>query len=73
LIIAIASDQLFPVEEQRLLSDHIPGAAFESVPSEHGHDGFLIETECIQDLVQHFLETNPIYIPNDCSVLNPCI
>lgn len=73
LIIAIASDQLFPVEEQRLLSEHIPGAAFESVPSEHGHDGFLIETERIQDLVQHFLETNPIYTPNDCSVLNPCI
>ncbi|MVN21995.1 homoserine O-acetyltransferase family protein [Mucilaginibacter arboris] len=55
LIIAIASDILFPPEEQRFLSRHIPDASFAEVESLFGHDGFLIETEALSKIIKSFL------------------
>ncbi len=74
VVIAIDSDQLFPVKEQLLLSNLIPRASFYQVESEHGHDGFLIETTRINQIVQTFFETNnPIKKPNENSVIHEII
>ena len=59
LIIGIQSDVLFPVEEQAFLARHIPRARLELIDSIYGHDGFLIESETIGQLVQPFLESRP--------------
>ena len=56
LIIAIASDILFPPDEQRFLYRNIPGAAFAEVESLFGHDGFLIETEALSKIIHSFLK-----------------
>lgn len=55
LIIGIQSDLLFPIEEQIELAAHIPNAHLEIIDSPYGHDGFLIESEQISLLVNHFL------------------
>lgn len=60
LIIAIASDILFPPEEQRLLNRHIEDSIFAEIPSLFGHDGFLIETDTISKIIQSFLKQGVI-------------
>ncbi len=55
LIIAIASDILFPPDEQRFLSRHIEGSVFAEVGSLFGHDGFLVETEALSKIIKPFL------------------
>jgi homoserine O-acetyltransferase len=55
LAIGITSDILFPVQEQELIGTLIPGARFESIDSLYGHDGFLLEYEKIETLLQDFL------------------
>ncbi|RYE23271.1 MAG: homoserine O-acetyltransferase [Sphingobacteriaceae bacterium] len=55
LVIAIASDVLFPPEEQRFLARNIPGSSFAQVESLFGHDGFLIETEALSKIIQSFI------------------
>jgi homoserine O-acetyltransferase len=47
LIIGIISDLLCPLQEQKILAEHIPGATFVAINSIYGHDGFLVETEAI--------------------------
>ena len=54
LIIGIASDVLFPIQEQQLLFEHIPNAQLEIIDSAYGHDGFLVEVEEISRLLQDF-------------------
>ncbi len=55
LVIAIQSDLLFPVEEQRFLTQYIPKGKLEIIDSIYGHDGFLIEVEKIKSLFcKHF-------------------
>ncbi|MGI4749870.1 MAG: homoserine O-acetyltransferase family protein [Janthinobacterium lividum] len=56
LVIAIASDILFPPEEQKLLSQHIEDSVFAKVQSLFGHDGFLIETDALSKIIQTFLK-----------------
>jgi homoserine O-acetyltransferase len=56
LIIGIRSDQLFPLVEQQHLARHIPAASFASLDSAFGHDGFLIETRAISQLIRRFRE-----------------
>jgi homoserine O-acetyltransferase len=43
LVIGISTDILFPVEEQKLIAEHIPNAEYIEISSPYGHDGFLIE------------------------------
>jgi homoserine O-acetyltransferase len=57
LVIGIDSDVLFPVEEQQFLHKHIPQSAFCEFKSVYGHDGFLIETAQLTQVVKTFLET----------------
>jgi homoserine O-acetyltransferase/O-succinyltransferase len=56
LVIGITTDILFPLNEQQLLADYIPGAEFRVIHSPYGHDGFLLEFEKISSLLQHFFE-----------------
>ena len=55
IVISIASDILFPTEEQRYLAEHIPGAQLEVIDSIYGHDGFLVEMEAIEKVLRNFL------------------
>jgi homoserine O-acetyltransferase len=58
LVIGIKSDLLFPTEEQQYLFKHIPGAAFAEFESYYGHDGFLIETEALTNIITSFFKTD---------------
>jgi len=62
LVIGIESDILFPLAEQQWLAKHIPGAAYTSIHSTYGHDGFLLEFEQIQDCISKFLLNNKTFI-----------
>jgi homoserine O-acetyltransferase len=55
LVIGISSDLLFPVSEQRFLHKHIPGARLEVIESIYGHDGFLIEHEKLNELLNELI------------------
>ena len=55
LVIGIETDVLFPPEEQRFLAAHIPRADFALVPSDFGHDGFLIEVAALTRYIDSFL------------------
>lgn len=55
LVIGIESDLLFPVEEQGFLARHIPGAQLNVIESPFGHDGFLVETTQLEQLIRPFL------------------
>ncbi len=55
LVIGISSDILCPVSEQRFLALHIPNSRFEEIDSPYGHDGFLVETEKITEVLKGFL------------------
>lgn len=54
LVIGISSDVLFPPAEQQLLAQHIPGAVYAEMDSGFGHDGFLIETAQITQILEQF-------------------
>ena len=56
LVIGIENDVLFPLTEQEFLSKHIPGAAFHPIKSAYGHDGFLIETDVLTNVIGNFLK-----------------
>lgn len=51
LCIGINSDFLFPFQEQEYISKKIPGASFELINSEKGHDAFLLEGNLISELI----------------------
>ncbi|NOQ74202.1 MAG: homoserine O-acetyltransferase [Crocinitomix sp.] len=55
LVVGIESDVLFPIEEQQYLAKHIPNADFGIINSVHGHDGFLIEYDQLNQLINEFL------------------
>lgn len=58
LVIGIESDILFPVHEQKFLATHIPNAAFDSIDSFYGHDGFLVESEQIKKIIKRHFKKN---------------
>jgi homoserine O-acetyltransferase len=60
LVIGIESDLLFPIEEQIYLSQYIPNAVFKLIDSPYGHDGFLIEFEQLEKIIEEFLSNYKI-------------
>jgi homoserine O-acetyltransferase len=55
-VIGIDSDRLFPLELQEEIATQAPGAGdLKVVRSLHGHDGFLVETQQMGDLVREAL------------------
>ncbi len=61
LVIGIESDVLYPITEQELLQHTIPGAQLLRIPSDFGHDGFLLEYEKIEKALGLFLDTKSSY------------
>jgi homoserine O-acetyltransferase/O-succinyltransferase len=52
----ITSDRLYPMRLQQELAALLPGCAgLEVVESIHGHDGFLVETEAVGELIRKTL------------------
>ena len=51
IVISITSDGLFPPCESSEWAKHIPNAQYFEIESRFGHDGFLLETEQITQLI----------------------
>jgi len=58
LIVSVSSDALYPPQEQQLLAQQLPNAEYETLNSVHGHDGFLIETKNLSQIIARFREQN---------------
>ena len=54
LVVAIDSDILFPVSEQKFLAENIPHAQYAELTSLYGHDGFLVEFEQLDTVIKQF-------------------
>ncbi|MGK7397029.1 MAG: homoserine O-acetyltransferase family protein [Candidatus Cyclobacteriaceae bacterium M3_2C_046] len=54
LVIGIKQDLLFPLVEQEYLVQHIYQAQLLAIDSDYGHDGFLLETQKLDDSVKKF-------------------
>ena len=54
LVIGISSDILFPPAEQQFLAKHIPNAQYSEIDSFYGHDGFLLETKQLTEVIKQF-------------------
>lgn len=55
LVIGIETDILFPVSEQRFIADKVAGGKFIAINSLYGHDGFLLESEQLENSINGFL------------------
>lgn len=60
MVIGISSDMLFPIVEQKELAENIKGAEFREIDSFYGHDGFLIESKEITDILTKFYAKDQI-------------
>ena len=58
LVVAISSDILFPVSESLTLVAGIKGSEIEVIESLYGHDGFLIETDLLEETFENFFLNN---------------
>jgi homoserine O-acetyltransferase len=56
LAISISSDGLFPPLEQQLLAENIGDATYLVMDSFYGHDGFLVETEKLTQMIDAFFK-----------------
>lgn len=54
MCVGIKSDLLFPTEEQKLIAANAKNAEYVEIDSFYGHDGFLIETELVSDVIRKF-------------------
>jgi homoserine O-acetyltransferase len=55
LVIGVESDLLFPLQQQAVIAQCLPSATFETLSSRDGHDGFLLEFERLNHLIQRHL------------------
>lgn len=55
LVIGISSDQLFPPAEQKRLARYIPNSNYYEVDSDYGHDGFLVESKELEQVLADFI------------------
>ncbi|MBQ0150000.1 MAG: homoserine O-acetyltransferase [Bacteroidales bacterium] len=54
-VVAVDSDGLFPPKEMEDIAKAIPGAKFHVISSAFGHDGFLLETEQLTEIIKPLL------------------
>ena len=59
IVIGIDTDILFPPVEQKYLATKIPGAKYVEINSSYGHDGFLIETEQLSEILAEAIYHKP--------------
>ncbi|HLS25554.1 MAG TPA: homoserine O-acetyltransferase [Beutenbergiaceae bacterium] len=55
LAVAVDSDRLFLPEQSLQIADHVRHGTLRMINSDHGHDGFLIETEQLARHITEFL------------------
>lgn len=55
LVVNITTDGLFPPEEGRKWAANIPDCKYECISSQFGHDGFLLETQQLTELISPYL------------------
>lgn len=55
LVIGITSDILFTLDDARQLAESIPNARMETIESNFGHDGFLVEHRQLNTIICNFL------------------
>ena len=56
IVIGIETDILFPLSEQKSIQESIDNASFHPIHSLYGHDGFLIETDQISQIIEQELK-----------------
>lgn len=54
ICVGIKSDMLFPTDDQKFVASHAKKAEYVEMDSFYGHDGFLIETEKVTDIIRTF-------------------
>jgi homoserine O-acetyltransferase/O-succinyltransferase len=54
LVVSVDSDVLYPPREQAELAGSLPEARYEVLHTPAGHDGFLIETDALSDMILAF-------------------
>lgn len=59
-VIGIKTDLLFTPREQTFLAENIPQSKLFMIDSTYGHDGFLVETKKLSDILDIFLGDKPI-------------
>ncbi len=55
LVVGITTDIIFPPEELRQLAAALPQGRYEEIESRFGHDGFLVENDRLNALIQPFM------------------
>ena len=55
LVVAISSDILFPPEAHTPLREHIADVEYHLIESSFGHDGFLVEHEKLNTIIENFI------------------
>ncbi len=56
LCVGIKSDLLFPTDDQKFITSNTENAEYIEIDSFYGHDGFLIETKIVTDVIRKFWE-----------------
>ncbi|MBR4756647.1 MAG: homoserine O-acetyltransferase [Bacteroidales bacterium] len=54
-LIAIDSDYLFPARQMEVIATKIPGARLYTISSDFGHDGFLLESARLREIIAPLL------------------
>lgn len=61
LIMGISSDILCPPAEQKFLAEHLSNSAYYEIDSSYGHDGFLIESEKIGNILLNWIQEKKVF------------
>jgi homoserine O-acetyltransferase len=56
MVVAISSDIIIPPAEQQTLARALPRGEMQTIESDFGHDGFLVENEKLNAIIKPFLE-----------------
>lgn len=57
IVVGISSDIVFPAADERRLCAMIPGARYAQIDSGFGHDGFLVEHERLNSILNDFINS----------------
>ncbi|MFK7899571.1 MAG: homoserine O-acetyltransferase [Cyclobacteriaceae bacterium] len=60
LSIGVSSDILFPPVEQKRIADLISDAEYQEIDSFYGHDGFLVESKAITEIILAFYKSKNV-------------
>lgn len=54
LVVGITTDLIFPPDDMKALAASLPNAVYREISSPFGHDGFLVEHEALNNIIQSF-------------------